>query len=131
MSMQDPISDMLAMIKNAQARNKVSVTLPSSKHKVNIAKVLLDEGYINGYKVSDDKIKPQLEIELKYFKGKPVIESLIRVSKPSLRCYKSKKLLPNYKDGLGIAIVSTSKGVMSNKRSRTLGIGGEIICYVS
>lgn len=129
--MQDPISDMLAMIKNAQARHKEALTLPSSKQKINICKVLLEEGFIEGYEVSDNEKKPELTIRLKYFKETPVIETLVRVSKPSLRCYRSKDQLPRYKDGLGVAIVSTSQGIMSDKRARSLNLGGEIICYVS
>ena len=129
MTMQDPLSDMITRIRNANLREKVSVAMPSSKVKVSVAKVLKDEGYILNYKVTEDK-KPVLEIELKYFDGKPVIEEITRSSKPSLRVYSSSKDLPKVKSGLGVAIVSTSKGVMSDRSARSNGVGGEILCTV-
>ena len=129
MTMQDPLSDMITRIRNANLREKVSVAMPSSKVKVSVAKVLKDEGYILNYKVTEDK-KPELEIELKYYDGKPVIEEITRSSKPSLRVYSSSKDLPKVKSGLGVAIVSTSKGVMSDRSARSNGVGGEILCTV-
>ena len=129
MTMQDPLSDMITRIRNANLREKVSVSMPSSKVKVSVAKVLKDEGYILNYKVTEDK-KPVLEIDLKYYDGKPVIEEITRSSKPSLRVYSSSKDLPKVKSGLGVAIVSTSKGVMSDRSARSNGVGGEILCTV-
>ena len=129
MTMQDPLSDMITRIRNANLREKVSVAMPSSKLKVSVAKVLKDEGYILNYKVTEDK-KPVLEIDLKYYDGKPVIEEITRSSKPSLRVYSSSKDLPKVKSGLGVAIVSTSKGVMSDRSARSNGVGGEILCTV-
>ena len=129
MTMQDPLSDMITRIRNANLREKVSVAMPSSKVKVSVAKVLKDEGYILNYKVTEDK-KPVLEIDLKYYDGKPVIEEITRSSKPSLRVYSSSKDLPKVKSGLGVAIVSTSKGVMSDRSERSNGVGGEILCTV-
>ena len=129
MTMQDPLSDMITRIRNANLREKVSVAMPSSKVKVSVAKVLKDEGYILNYKVTEDK-KPVLEIDLKYYDGKPVIEEITRSSKPSLRVYSSSKDLPKVKSGLGVAIVSTSKGVMSDTSARSNGVGGEILCTV-
>ena len=129
MTMQDPLSDMITRIRNANLREKVSVAMPSSKVKVSVAKVLKDEGYILNYKVTEDK-KPVLEIDLKYYDGKPVIEEITRSSKPSLRVYSSSKDLPKVKSGLGVAIVSTSKGVMSDRSARSSGVGGEILCTV-
>ncbi len=129
MTMQDPLSDMITRIRNANLREKVSVAMPSSKVKVSVAKVLKDEGYILNYKVTEDK-KPVLEIDLKYYNGKPVIEEIMRSSKPSLRVYSSSKDLPKVKSGLGVAIVSTSKGVMSDRSARSNGVGGEILCTV-
>ncbi len=129
MTMQDPLSDMITRIRNANLREKVSVAMPSSKVKVSVAKVLKDEGYILNYKVTEDK-KPVLEIDLKYYDGKPVIEEITRSSKPSLRVYSSSKDLPKIKSGLGVAIVSTSKGVMSDRSARSNGVGGEILCTV-
>ena len=129
MTMQDPLSDMITRIRNANLREKVSVAMPSSKVKVSVAKVLKDEGYILSYKVTEDK-KPVLEIDLKYYDGKPVIEEITRSSKPSLRVYSSSKDLPKVKSGLGVAIVSTSKGVMSDRSARSNGVGGEILCTV-
>ena len=129
MTMQDPLSDMITRIRNANLREKMSVAMPSSKVKVSVAKVLKDEGYILNYKVTEDK-KPVLEIDLKYYDGKPVIEEITRSSKPSLRVYSSSKDLPKVKSGLGVAIVSTSKGVMSDRSARSNGVGGEILCTV-
>ena len=129
MTMQDTLSDMITRIRNENLREKVSVAMPSSKVKVSVAKVLKDEGYILNYKVTEDK-KPVLEIDLKYYDGKPVIEEITRSSKPSLRVYSSSKDLPKVKSGLGVAIVSTSKGVMSDRSARSNGVGGEILCTV-
>ena len=130
MSMQDPIADMLTRIRNGQAANKVAINMPSSKLKVAIANVLADEGYIESVKVVEG-VKPELEITLKYFQGKPVVESIQRISRPGLRIYKRKDELPKVMGGLGIAIVSTSKGVMTDRAARQAGLGGEIICYVA
>ena len=129
MTMQDPLSDMITRIRNANLREKVSVAMPSSKVKVSVAKVLKDEGYILNYKVTEDK-KPVLEIDLKYYDGKPVIEEITRSSKPSLRVYSSSKDLPKVKSGLGVAIVSTSKGVKTDRSASSNGVGGEILCTV-
>lgn len=130
MSMQDPISDMLTRIRNGQAASKVSVKMPSSKQKVAIATVLKAEGYIADFSVAGDT-KPELEVTLKYFEGKKVIDTLKRVSRPGLRIYKGASDLPKVMAGLGIAIVSTSQGVMTDRAARKASIGGEIICYVS
>jgi small subunit ribosomal protein S8 len=128
--MQDPIADMLTRIRNGQAASKVSVAMPSSKQKVAIAQLLKEEGYIADYKVSGDT-KAELEVELKYFQGKPVVELIQRVSRPGLRIYKKRGELPKIMNGLGIAVVSTSKGVMTDRAARKAGMGGEIICYVA
>lgn len=128
--MTDPIADMLTRIRNAQSASKVDVTMPSSKLKVAIAKVLLDEGYIAGFS-TDDAAKPSLTVSLKYYEGRPVIDELKRVSRPGLRIYKNKDELPRILNGLGIAIVSTSAGVMTDREARASGRGGEIICTVS
>ena len=130
MSMQDPIADMLTRIRNGQAANKVAISMPSSKLKVAIANVLASEGYIESVKVVEG-VKPELEITLKYFQNKPVVESIKRVSRPGLRIYKRKDELPKVMGGLGIAVVSTSKGVMTDRAARQAGLGGEIICYVA
>ncbi|MCE0556545.1 30S ribosomal protein S8 [Motilimonas sp. E26] len=130
MSMQDPIADMLTRIRNGQAANKVAVKMPSSKQKVAIAAVLKEEGYIADFAVVGEA-KPELEVTLKYFQGKKVIDSIKRVSRPGLRIYKSSSELPKVLDGLGVAIVSTSQGVMTDRAARKAGIGGEIICYVA
>ncbi|KGQ37967.1 30S ribosomal protein S8 [Gallibacterium genomosp. 1] len=130
MSMQDPIADMLTRIRNGQAANKVAINMPSSKLKVAIADVLAKEGYIESFKVVEG-VKPELEITLKYFQGTPVVESIQRVSRPGLRIYKRKDELPKVLGGLGIAVVSTSKGVMTDRAARQAGLGGEIICYVA
>ena len=130
MSMQDPIADMLTRIRNGQSAGKVAVSMPSSKQKVAIAKLLKEEGYIAGYNVSGE-VKTELEVELKYFQGKPVVELIQRVSRPGLRIYKKRGDLPKIMNGLGIAIVSTSKGVTTDRAARKAGMGGEIICYVA
>ena len=130
MSMQDPIADMLTRIHNGQAANKVAISMPSSKLKVAIASVLAEEGYVESFKVVEGS-KPELEITLKYFQNKPVVESIQRVSRPGLRIYKRKDELPKVMGGLGIAVVSTSKGVMTDRAARQAGLGGEIICYVA
>lgn len=127
MSMQDPIADMLTRIRNGQAANKVAINMPSSKLKVAIANVLAAEGYIESVKVLEGA-KPELEITLKYFQGKPVVESIQRVSRPGLRIYKRKDELPKVMGGLGVAVISTSKGVMTDRAARQAGLGGEIIC---
>ena len=129
MSLQDPIADMLTRVRNAQKASKVNVKMPASKQKSRIAAVLKDEGYIRDFQVSDDKLK-QLVIELKYFQGKPVIEEVKRISRPGLRIFKSKDELPSINGGLGIAIISTSKGVMTDAKARAAGFGGEVICSV-
>ena len=130
MSMHDPISDMLTRIRNAQRASKVAVTMPSSKLKVAIAKVLKEEGYIEDFAVSADA-KPVLEIQLKYYAGRPVIEQIKRVSRPGLRVYKGSDDIPTVMYGLGVAIVSTSKGVMTDRKARAAGIGGELLCVVA
>jgi small subunit ribosomal protein S8 len=129
--MTDPIADMLTRIRNAQQANKSEVSMPSSKVKVNIANVLEDEGYITGYKVADVDGKSTLSLSLKYYEGKPVISTIDRVSRPGLRVYKSADELPKVIGGMGVAIVSTSKGVMADRKARALGQGGEILCSVS
>ncbi|MBT5578259.1 MAG: 30S ribosomal protein S8 [Porticoccaceae bacterium] len=129
MSMQDPVSDMLTRIRNAHHRSKPEVTMPSSKLKASVAKVLQEEGYIGSYSISDE-VKPSLTLELKYFEGKPVIEEITRISKPSLRSYVGSSELPKVRSGLGIAVVSTSKGVMTDRAARAAGIGGEVLCTV-
>ncbi len=130
MSMSDPVADMLTRLRNAQRAGLESVSMPSSKLKVAIARVLEREGYIASFNVSGDA-KPELSIELKYFEGKPVVESIKRVSRPGLRIFKGKDELPMVNGGLGIAIVSTSKGVVSDREARAAGQGGEVICTVS
>lgn len=130
MSMQDPLADMLTRIRNAQMAGKPSVAMPSSKLKVAVAKVLQEEGYIAGHRVDSEDGKASLSIELKYFDGKPVIAEIDRVSSPGLRAYKGKSDLPKVRNGLGIAIVSTSKGVMTDRAARQAGVGGEILCTV-
>ena len=130
MSMTDPIADMLTRIRNAQMVEQAVVAMPSSKVKLAIAKVLQDEGYIDGFKVASEESKPQLELALRYYAGRPVIEKIERVSKPGLRIYKSKDEIPRVMNGLGIAIVSTSHGVMTGKQARKQGFGGELLCNV-
>ena len=131
MSMSDPIADMLTRIRNAQGVEKTEVVMPASKVKVAIAGVLKDEGYIDGFEVNPNGGKPELRIGLKYYAGRPVIERLERVSRPGLRIYKSRNDLPEVMNGLGVAIVSTSRGVMTDRKARTQGVGGEVICYVA
>ncbi len=132
MSMSDPIADMLTRIRNGQNVGLERVSMPSSTKKVAIAKVLLDEGYINGYDVEDQAgNKRELKVELRYFEGKPVIDDLRRVSKPGLRVFKKKDELPSVLGGLGVAIVSTSEGVMTDRAARSKGFGGEVLCVVS
>jgi small subunit ribosomal protein S8 len=131
MSMTDPIADMLTRIRNAQMAEKVAVSMPSSKLKVAIAKVLKDEGYIDEFVVRDGDGKVQLDIALKYYAGRPVIERIERVSKPGLRVYKGKDDLPKVMNGLGIAIVSTPQGVMTDRRARAANTGGEVLCIVA
>lgn len=129
MSMQDTLADMLTRIRNAQMATKETVSMPSSKLKVEVARVLKEEGYVSDYAVTDGP-KPELTVSLKYFEGRPVIEHLQRVSKPSLRSYKGKASLPKVAEGLGVAIVTTSKGVMTDRAARQAGVGGEVICTV-
>jgi len=129
--MTDPIADMLTRIRNAQMTEKATVSMPSSKVKIAIAKVLQDEGYIDGFKVASEESKPQLELALRYYAGRPVIEKIERVSKPGLRIYKSKDDIPKVMNGLGIAIVSTSQGVMTDRKARATGVGGEVLCIVA
>ncbi len=130
MSMSDPIADMLTRIRNAQATEKASVMVPSSKVKQAIAQVLKDEGYIEDYALRDAEGKAVIEIALKYYAGKPVIEKLERVSRPGLRIYKGRDDMPRVMNGLGVAIVSTSRGVMTDRRARETGVGGEVLCIV-
>lgn len=131
MSMSDPIADMLTRIRNAQMVQKVSVTMPASKLKTAIAEVLKAEGYIDSFAIRGEAVKPQLEIALKYYAGKPVIEHIERVSRPGLRVYKGRHDIPNVMNGLGVAIVTTPKGVMTDRKARQAGIGGEVLCYVA
>ncbi len=131
MSLQDPIADMLTRIRNGQSRAKDSVSMPSSRQKVAIAQLLKDEGYINGFDVTEDGPKKTLTVELKYFDGKPVIEILKRVSRPSLRTYKQSDDIDRVKNGLGTAIISTSKGLMTDKTAREQGVGGEVLCIIA
>lgn len=131
MSMSDPIADMLTRIRNAQRVDKTEVVVPSSKLKVAIAQVLKDEGYIEGFAVQPNEGKPELHIGLKYYAGRPVIERLERVSRPGLRVYKGRDDIPQVMNGLGVAIVSTSKGVMTDRKARSQGVGGEVICFVA
>jgi small subunit ribosomal protein S8 len=130
MSMQDPLSDMLTRIRNAQMAGKKTVEMPASKLKSAVAAVLRDEGYIADFSTSDESGKPRLSIALKYYQGKPVIAEIDRVSRPGLRQYKAKGELPSVRAGLGVAIVSTSKGVMSDRAARAAGVGGEVLCTV-
>ena len=131
MSMSDPIADMLTRIRNAQMVEKAVVLVPSSKVKVAIAQVLKDEGYIDGFAVKSDDGKSQLEIALKYYAGKPVIERIERVSRPGLRVYRGHGSIPQVMNGLGVAIVTTPQGVMTDRKARATGIGGEVLCYVA
>lgn len=131
MSMSDPIADMLTRIRNAQMVDKPTVTMPASKVKTAIAQVLKDEGYIDGFQVKTNAGKTELEIALKYYAGRPVIERIERVSRPGLRVYKSAKTIPQVQNGLGVAIVTTPQGVMTDRKARAAGIGGEVLCYVA
>ena len=131
MSMSDPIADMLTRIRNAQSAGKTLVAIPSSKLKVSIAQVLKDEGYIDGFAVREGEGKPVLEVSLKYYAGHPVIEKIERVSRPGLRIYKGRDELPKVMNGLGVAIVSTSRGVMTDRKARASGVGGEVLCIVA
>jgi small subunit ribosomal protein S8 len=131
MSMTDPIADMLVRIRNAAAVGKPTVKMPSSKTKVAIAKVLHEEGYIGASRVTQDGAKAELEIELKYYEGRPVIEKLQRVSRSGLRNYRGKDALPRVLNGLGVAIISTSKGIMTDAQARQHGVGGEVLCFVA
>ncbi len=131
MSMSDPIADMFTRIRNGQTVGKESVSMPSSKMKIALAKVLQDEGYVRAYDVSEDGVKKSLKIELKYHQGQPVIELIQRVSRPGLRIYKGAKELPAVRNGLGIAIISTSRGMMTDRAARAAGQGGEVVAYVA
>ena len=131
MSMSDPIADMLTRIRNAQMVAKSIVAMPSSKVKTAIAQVLKDEGYIDGFQVKTEAGKSQLEIALKYYAGRPVIERIERVSRPGLRVYKGSKDIPQVQNGLGVAIVTTPKGVMTDRKARAAGVGGEVLCFVA
>lgn len=131
MSMTDPIADMLTRIRNGQMAEKASVTMPTSKLKEAIAKVLLDEGYIEDYTVTRQGTKAELEIKLKYYAGRPVIERIERVSRPGLRVYRGRQDLPRVMNGLGIAIVSTPRGVMTDRKARSANVGGEVLCIVA
>lgn len=131
MSMTDPVADMLTRIRNAQMAEKISVLMPASKLKVAIANVLKDEGYIDGFAVRPNEGKPVLDVALKYYAGRPVIERIERISKPGLRVYKGKDDLPKVMNGLGVAIVSTPKGVMTDRKARASNVGGEILCIVA
>ena len=130
MSMQDPLSDMLTRIRNAQMVGKTSVDMPGSKLKAAVARVLKEEGYITDFNATDDAGKPRLAIELKYYNGKPVIAEIDRISRPGLRNYAGKNELPSVRGGLGVAIVSTSQGVMTDRAARAAGVGGEVLCTV-
>lgn len=131
MSMSDPVADMLTRIRNAQMVDKSTVEMPSSKLKAAIAQVLKDEGYIESFKIVDATSKPRLVIELKYYAGRPVIERIERVSRPGLRVYKGRHEIPNVMNGLGVAIVTTPQGVMTDRKARQVGIGGEVLCFVA
>jgi small subunit ribosomal protein S8 len=131
MSMSDPIADLLTRIRNAQMVAKTTVCVPSSKLKVAIAQVLQDEGYIDGFKVNATGGKNELEITLKYYAGRPVIERIERVSRPGLRVYRGSGAIPQVQNGLGVAIVTTPQGVMTDRKARASGVGGEVLCYVA
>jgi small subunit ribosomal protein S8 len=130
MSMQDPLSDMLTRIRNAQMAGKTRVEMPGSKLKAAVAQVLKDEGYVEGFSVTEESGKPRLAIDLKYYLGKPVIAEIDRVSRPGLRRYSGSEELPSVRSGLGVAIISTSKGVMSDRAARAAGVGGEVLCTI-
>jgi small subunit ribosomal protein S8 len=131
MSMTDPVADMLTRIRNAQACGKITVAMPSSKLKGAIAQVLKDEGYIEGFVVKPNDGKPEIEIALRYYAGQPVIEKIERVSRPGLRVYRGAQDIPKVMNGLGVAILSTSKGLMTDRKARATGIGGEVLCIVA
>ena len=131
MSMSDPIADLLTRIRNAQMVAKTTVSIPSSKVKVAIAKVLQEEGYIDGFKVAIEGGKSELVIALKYYAGRPVIERIERVSRPGLRVYRGSDSIPQVQNGLGVAIVTTPQGVMTDRKARATGVGGEVLCYVA
>ena len=131
MSMSDPIADMLTRIRNAQSVEKPAVSMPSSKLKVAIAQVLKDEGYIDSFAIKTEGVKSELEISLKYYAGRPVIERIERVSRPGLRIYRGRVAIPTVMNGLGVAIVTTPKGVMTDRKARANGVGGEVLCYVA
>jgi small subunit ribosomal protein S8 len=131
MSMSDPIADMLTRIRNAQIVEKPAVAMPSSKLKIAIAQVLKDEGYIEDYRVRSEGGKSELEIGLKYYAGRPVIERIERVSRPGLRVYRGRDAMPQVMNGLGVAIVTTPRGVMTDRKARQTGVGGEVLCYVA
>ena len=131
MSMSDPIADMLTRIRNAQSVEKPVVSMPSSKLKVAIAQVLKDEGYIDAFTVKTEGVKSELEISLKYYAGRPVIERIERVSRPGLRIYRGRDAIPSVMNGLGVAIVTTPQGVMTDRKARATGVGGEVLCYVA
>ena len=131
MSMSDPIADMLTRISNGQMAGHAKVIIPASKAKQAIAKVLSDEGFISTFSVNENGGKPELSVDLKYYQGKPVIEMIKRVSRPGLRVYKNKDELPNVIGGLGVALISTSNGIMTDRDARKAGVGGEVICFVA
>lgn len=131
MSLQDPLADMFTRIRNGQMARKLVIEMPSSKQKQELARVLKDEGYIAGFAVASDRVMPTLRIDLKYYEGKPVIEEIVRVSRPGLRVYKKVDQLQRVKQGLGVLILSTSKGVMTDRAARKANISGEVICRVS
>lgn len=131
MSMSDPIADMLTRIRNGQMVEKATVKMPSSNVKKAIAQVLKDEGYIDGFQVHENGGLPEIEVALRYYAGRPVIEKIERVSRPGLRIYKGRDDLPRVMNGLGVAIVSTSQGVMTDRKARSLGVGGEVLCVVA
>jgi small subunit ribosomal protein S8 len=131
MSMSDPIADMLTRIRNAQMVDKTVVSMPASKVKAAIAQVLKDEGYIDGFQVKSADGKQELEITLKYYAGRPVIERIERVSRPGLRVYRGRNAIPQVQNGLGVAIVTTPQGVMTDRKARSTGVGGEVLCYVA
>ena len=131
MSMSDPIADLLTRIRNAQMVSKATVSVPSSKVKIAIAQVLKEEGYVDGFEVKTEDGKSELVITLKYYAGRPVIERIERVSRPGLRVYKGSNAIPQVQNGLGVAIVTTHKGVMTDRKARATGVGGEVLCYVA
>jgi len=131
MSMSDPIADLLTRVRNAQMVAKTAVSVPSSKVKVAIAQVLTEEGYIDSFKINANDGKPELQIVLKYYAGRPVIERIERISRPGLRVYRGSDAIPQVQNGLGVAIVTTPKGVMTDRKARATGVGGEVLCYVA